>query len=98
MPSWDMADVTPQHLLLAQLLAFVLLRIVVVVQVHHRATTVMAELRRRHRRSLQIATQVFDAAPGTASLFGKVDLPVALILRLQVALPLFLIAEMAEVG
>ncbi len=58
----------------------------------------MAKLRRRHRRAFQVAAEVFDAAPGTASLFGEVDLPVALILRLQVALPLFLIANMAEIG
>ena len=92
-----MADVTPQHLLLAQFLAFVLLRVVVVVLVHHRAAAVMAELRRRHRRPFQIAAQVFHAAPGTAGLFGEVDLPVALILRLQVALPLLLVADMTQV-
>lgn len=94
----DMADVTPKHLLLAQFLAFVLLRVVVVVLVHHRATTVMAELRRRHRRALQVAAQVFYAAPGTTGLFGEVDLPVALILRLQVAFPLLLIAKVTETG
>lgn len=98
MPGRDMADVTAQHLPLAQLLAFMLLRVVVVVLVYHRTSTVMAKLRRRHRRAFQVAAEVFDAAPGTASLFGKVDLPVALILRLQVALPLFLIANMAEIG
>lgn len=92
-----MADVTPQHLLLAQFLAFVLLRVVIVVQVHHRATTVMAQLRSCDRRPFQIAAQVFYAAPGAWGLFGEVDLPVALILRLQVALPLLLIADMAEV-
>lgn len=95
---WDMADVTPQHLLLAQFLAFVLLRVVVVVLVHHRTATVMAELRRRHRRAFQIPAEVFDAAPGTASLFGEVDLPVTLILRLQVALPLLFIADVTETG
>lgn len=98
MPGRDMADVTAQHLPLAQLLAFMLLRVVVVVLVYHRTSTVMAKLRRRHRRAFQVAAEVFDAAPGTASLFGEVDLPVALILRLQVALPLFLIANMAEIG
>lgn len=40
----DVADVTPQHLLLAQFLTFVLLRVVVVVLAHHRTTTVMAQL------------------------------------------------------
>lgn len=94
----DVADVTPQHLLLAQLLALMLLRVVVVVLVHHRAATVMAELRGRHRRAFQVPAQIFHAAPGAASLFGEVDLPVALILRLEVAFPLLLIADMAEVG
>lgn len=75
-----------------------LLRVVVIVLMNDRAATVMAKLRRRHRRAFQVAAEVFDAAPGTASLFGEVDLPVALILRLQVALPLFLIANMAEIG
>lgn len=94
----DVADVTPQHLLLAQFLAFVLLRVVVVIPVNDRAATVMTELRRRHRRAFQIAAQVFYAAPGTAGLFGEVNLPVALILRLQVALPLLLIAKVAMAG
>lgn len=92
-----MADVTAQHLLLAQILALMLLRRVVVALVNHRTAMVMSGLRRRHRRAFQITAQVFYAAPGTAGLFGKVDFPVALILRLQVALPLFLIADMAEV-
>jgi hypothetical protein len=93
-----MTDVTSQHFFLSQFLAFVLLRVVVVILVHHRATTVMAELRRRHRRTFQIPAEVFHAAPGTSRLFGKVDFRVALILRLQVAFPLFLIADMAEAG
>ena len=37
-----MADVTPQHLLLGQLLAFMLLRVVVVVLMNDRAAAVMA--------------------------------------------------------
>ena len=94
----DVADVTPQHLLLAQFLAFVLLRVVVVILVNNRTTTVMAELRRRYRRPFQIAAQIFHAAPGATGLFGEVDLPVALILRLQVTLPLLRIADMTEVG
>ena len=40
----DMADVTAQHLLLAQFLAFVLLRVVVVVLVYHGTAAVMAQL------------------------------------------------------
>ena len=42
------------------------------------------------------AAEVFDAAPGTAGLFSEVDLPVAPMLRLQVALSLLLIADMSE--
>lgn len=94
----DMIDVEPQHFLLAQFLALVLLRGVVIVLVHHRAAAVMTELRRRHRRALRVASEIFHAAPGTAGLFGEVDLPVALILRLQVAFPLFLIADISQVG
>ena len=86
----NVADVTPQHFLLAQFLPFVLLRVVVVVLVHHRAATVMAQLRSCDRRTFQIAAQVFHAAPGTAGLFGEVDLPVAL--------SLLNIADMAEAG
>lgn len=93
-----MVDVTLQHLLLAQFLAFVLLRVVVVILLHHRATTVMAQMRSCDRRPFQIAAQVFYAAPGTAALFGEVDLPVALILRLQIAFPLLLIAKVAMTG
>ncbi len=93
-----MADVTAQHLLLAQLLAFMLLSIVVVILVYHRTATVVSQLRRRHRRTFQVAAEVFDAAPGAASLFGEVDLPVALILCLQVAFPLLLITEMPVTG
>ncbi len=58
----------------------------------------MAQLRCRYRRALQVAAEVFHAAPGTAGLFGEVHLPVALILRLQIALPLLFIADMAVAG
>lgn len=68
----NVADVTPQHLLLAQFLPFVLLRVVVVVLMNDRAATVMAQLRSCDRRTFQIAAQVFHAAPGTAGLFGEV--------------------------
>ena len=93
-----MADVAPQHLLLAQLLALVLLRIVVKVLMNDRATTILAQLRGRHRRAFQVTVGVFHAAPGTAGLFGKVDLSVPLILRLQVAPPLLLIANVTMTG
>jgi hypothetical protein len=65
---------------------------------NHRAAAVMTELRRRHRRALQVSAQVFHAAPGTAALFGEVHLPVVLVLRLQVALPQTLVADMAKTG
>lgn len=91
----EMADVTPQHLLLRQLLAFVLLGFVVVILVNDCATTVMPQLGRRHRRPFQVPAQIFHAAPGPAGLFGEVHLPVPLVLRLQVALPLFFIADVA---
>lgn len=94
----DMADVRARHILLSQLLPFILLRRVVIVLVHHRTATVMAELRRSYRWAFQIPAEIFQAAPGTADLFGEVDLPVVLILRLQVALLLFLIVDTAEVG
>jgi len=90
-----MADIAPQHLLLSQLLMFMLLGFVVVVLVNDSATTVMTELRRRHRRAFQVAAQIFHATPGPAGLFGEVHLPVPLVLRLQVALPLLLIADVA---
>ena len=88
-----MADIAPQHLLLGQLLTFMLLGFVVVVLVNDSATTVKTELRRRHRRPFQVAAQIFHATPGPAGLFGEVHLPVPLVLRLQVALPLLLIAD-----
>jgi len=66
MPRRNMADVTTQYLLLAQLLAFMLLSIVVVILACHRAATVVAKLRRRHRRAFQVVAEVFHAAPGAA--------------------------------
>ncbi len=93
-----MANIAPDHLLLGQRLPPVPLRPVVVIVVHHRAAAVVPKFCRRHRRSLQIPAEVFDAPPGTPGFLREVHLPVALILRLQVALPLFLIADMAEVG
>ena len=58
----------------------------------------------RHRRSsasaspptrgtLQVPTEVFDALPGFVGLLRKMDLPSASVLRLQIALPLLLIAD-----
>lgn len=96
MPGRNMADVTTQHLLLADFLAFVLLRTVVVILMHHGTAPVVAQLRSRHRRAFQVSAEVFHAAPGAAGLFGKVHLPVAPILRLQVAVPPVFVTNMAE--
>ena len=91
----DVADITSQHPLLAQFLALMLLRVVVIVLVYHRAAAVMTELRPRHRRAFQIAALLFHTAPGPAGLFGKMHFPVALVLRLQVALTLLFIADVS---
>lgn len=96
MPRRDMADVTLQHLLLADFLAFVLLRAVIVILMDHGTAPVVAQLRSRHRRTLQITAEVFHAAPGAAGLFGKVYLPGTAILRMQVAVPPVFITDMAE--
>lgn len=87
MPRRNMADVPLQHLLLADFLAFVLLRAVVVILMDHGTAVVVPQLRSGHRRALQITAQVFHAAPGAAGLFGKVDLPDTAILRMQVTVP-----------
>ncbi len=92
------ADVAPDHLFLSQRLFPVLLRPVVVIVVHHGAAAVVPELCRRHRRSLQVPAKVFDAPPGAAGFLRKADLPVAPVLRLQVALPLLFIADMPQPG
>ena len=92
----DMTDIAPEHLLLRQRLLPVLLRPVVVIVMHHGPAAVVPELCRRHRRSLQIPAQIFDAAPCTPGLLCEVDLPSASVLRLQIALPLLLIADMPQ--
>lgn len=56
----------------------------------------MPQLRRRHRRSLQVPAQVFDAPPGTPGLLREVDFPAAPVLRLQIALPLLFIADVPQ--
>ncbi len=96
MPRRNMADVTLQHLLLADFLAFVLLRAVIVILMHHGPAAVVAQLRSRHRRALQVPAQVFHAAPGAAGLFGKVYLTGTVILRMQVTVPPVFITDMAE--
>ena len=91
-----MADVALQHFLLADFLAFVLLRAVVVILMYHGTAAVVAQLRSGHRRALQITAQVFHAAPGTAGLFGKMHFPATSVLGMKVAVPAVLIADMAE--
>ncbi len=91
-----MADVTLQHLLLADFLAFVPLRAVVVILMDHSTAAVVAQLRSGHRRTLQVAAEVFHAAPGAAGLFGEVYLPGTAILRMQVTVPPVFVTDMAE--
>lgn len=92
----DMTDIAPDHLLLRQRLLPVLLRPVVVIVVHHGTAAVVPQLRRRHRRSLQVPAQIFDAPPGTPGLLREVDLPAAPVLRFQIAAPLFFVADMPQ--
>jgi len=96
MPGRDMADVTLQHLLLADLLAFVLLRSVNVILMDHGAAAIMPELGSRHWRALQITAEVFHAAPGATGLFGEVHFPGAAVLGMQVAVPPILVTDMAQ--
>lgn len=91
-----MADVATDHLLLRQRLLAVLLCAVVVIVVHHGATAVVPEFCCRHRRSLQIPAQVFDASPGTAGFLREVHLPAVPVLRFQIAAPLFFVADMPQ--
>lgn len=96
MPGRHVADVAADHLLLAQHLLPILLRTVVVIVVNHGTIAVVPELRRRHRRSLQVPAQIFHATPGTPGLFGEVDLPPAPVLSLQIPPPLHLITDMPQ--
>lgn len=91
-----MADVTLQHLLLANFLAFVLLRAVIVILMDHGTAAVVAQLRSGHRRALQVPAEVFHAAPGAARLFGKMHFPGAAILRMQITVPPIFITDMTE--
>lgn len=95
-PGRDMADVTLQHLLLADLLAFVLLRSVIVILMDHGAATVMPELRGCHRWALQITAEVFHAAPGAAGLLREVHFPATPVLCMKVAVPPVLVTDMAQ--
>lgn len=91
-----MTDKASVHLFLKQRLLPLLLHPEVVIVVHYGTATIMSELCRRHRRSLQIPALVFDASPGISGLLREVDFPAASILRLQTALPLLFIADMPQ--
>ena len=95
-PRRNMADVMLQHLLLADSLAIVLLRAVVVILMHYGTAAVVPQLRSCHRRALQVPAQVFHAAPGAASLFGKMHLPGAAILGMQIMVPPIFVTDMTE--
>lgn len=92
----DMTDIAPDHLLLRQRLLPVLLRPVVVIVVHHGTAAVVPQLRRRHRWSLQLPAQIFDAPPGIPGFLREVNLPAAPVLRFQIAAPLFFVADMPQ--
>ena len=96
MPRRNMADVTLQHLLLADFLAFVLLRSVIVILMHHGTIAIVAQLRSGHRWALQITAKVFHAAPGAAGLFGEVHFPATPVLCMQVAVPPIFVTDMAQ--
>ncbi|RAP67442.1 hypothetical protein ACZ87_03965 [Candidatus Erwinia dacicola] len=46
MPRWNVADIAPDHLFLAQRLAFMLSRAVIEVVVDHRATAIVPQYQR----------------------------------------------------
>lgn len=92
----NVADIAPDHLFLAQHLAFMLPRAVIEIVMNHRATTVVSQAGCRHRRSLQVPAQIFNAVPGSPGLLRKVHLPVPAILGLKITAPLALIADVAK--
>ncbi len=96
MPRGNVADIAPDHLFLAQRLAFMLPRAVNEVVVDHRATAIVPQAGGRHRRPLQVAAEVFHAVPGSPGLLREVYLPVPAILRLQITPPLALIADVTQ--
>ena len=60
----NVADIAPDHLFLAQRLAFMLPRSVIEVVVDHRAAAIVPQAGGRHRRPLQVAAEVLHAMPG----------------------------------
>jgi len=91
-----MADIAPDHLFLAQRLAFVFSQTVIEVVVENRAATIVPQAKGRHRRPFQVAARVFYAVPGSPGLLREVYLPVLAELRLQLTPPLVLIADVAH--
>ena len=92
----NVADIAPDHLFLAQRLAFMLPRSVIEVVVDHRAAAIVPQAGGRHRRPLQVAAEVLHAMPGSPGLLREVYLPVPAVLRLQITPPLALIADVAQ--
>ena len=72
----NVADIAPDHLFLAQRLAFMLPRSVIEVVVDHRAAAIVPQAGGRHRRPLQVAAEVLHAMPGSPGLLREVYLPV----------------------
>lgn len=59
MPRRNVADIAPDHLFLAQRLAFMLPRTVIEVMVDHRAATIVPQAGDLHWRLLQVAAEAF---------------------------------------
>lgn len=62
----------------------------------HGVTAVMPLLGGSHRWALQIMAELFYAAPGSASLIGKVDFPATPVFGMQLAVPPDLFTDMTE--
>lgn len=92
----NVADIAPDHIFLAQRLAFMLPRAVIEIVMNHRAATVVPQAESRHRRPFQVAAQIFDAVPGTPCLLREVYLPVPAVLCLQIAPPLAFVADVTQ--
>lgn len=96
MPRRNVADITSDYIFLAQRLAFMLSRAVIEVVMNHRTAAIVAQAGGRHRRSLQVAAQIFHAVPGSPGLLRKMHLPVPAVLCLQIAPPLAFIANVTQ--
>lgn len=71
MPHRNVADITSDHIFLAQHLPFMLPRAVIEVVMNHRPATVVPQAGSRHGRALQVPAQVFYAVPGSPVFFAK---------------------------